>query len=376
MQDNNNRSHAKNNMKPILSIYLLLPFIIMACSPSPQPINPKPPMVLDTLQGPWVTSLADNPLIAQIIDKKYDSVVGLESAGNHFMLLAMDTAQNLRAYRIDTSLTHINKSFVTKESSIAYLRLGNSVYAFPAHRNYALDIFNPQDTAYLSGAVTNGAGLREDNNVYFYIQPYNRQPMAIGAHKYSFLYHYGLWKVKQLNKLDNTVFQYTDSLGQPRRIGYYTDPILDHEYLTDRDMVYSIDSNRTIYFAFTLLDSIYKIDLQGNRLAAGRIPHVAFTHYPKDRQSDIAYERQYVSKSTVNKRILLLKDYVVVLSQLPKKNIVEKNSYAYTVYTKNLQPLYYDTIRYTTPPELFQVLGNRFCFFTPQLKQLVTYEVK
>jgi hypothetical protein len=363
-------------MKPILSIYLLLPFIIMACSPSPQPITPKPPMVLDTLQGPLVTSLAGNPLIAQIIDKKFDSIVGLESAGNHFMLLAMDTAQNLTAYRIDTSLTHINKSFVTKESSITYFRLGNSMYAFPAHRNYAFDIFNPQDTAYLSGAVTNGAGLREDNPVYFYIQPYNRQPMDIGAHKYSFLYHYGLWKAKHLNKLDKTVFQYTDSLGKPQRIGRYTDPILDQEYLTDRDMVYSIDSNRTIYFAFTLLDSIYKIDLQGQPIAAGRIPNLSFTPYPKDRQSDIAYERQYLSKSTVNKRILLLKDYVVLLSQLPKKTIVEKNSYSYTVYTRNLQPLYYDTIRYSTPPELFQVFGNRFCFFTPQLKQLITYEVK
>lgn len=363
-------------MKPIVSIYLLLPFIILACTPSHRPPAAKPPMVLDTLPGPLVTSLAGNPFIAQIIDKKFDSVVGLESAGKHFMLLTMDRAQNLTAYRIDTGLAHINKSLVTKESAIAYFRWGNSVYAFPAHRNYAFDIFNPQDTAYLSGALTNGAGLREDNTDYFYIQPYNRQPLAIGAHRYSFLYHYGLWKAHQLNKLDKTIFQYTDSLGNPQRMGYYTDPILNHEYLTDRDMVYSIDSNQAIYFAFTLLDSIYKINLQGSRLGAGRIPHVAFAHYPKDRQSDIAYERQYVSKSTVNKRILLLKDYVVVLSQLPKENIVEKNRYAYTVYSKNLRPLYYDTIPYSTPPELFQVLDNRFCFFTPQLKQLITYEVK
>ena len=333
-------------------------------------------MQLDTLPAPSVIELTDNPLIKQIIDKKYDSIVGLESADNQLMFLAMDTAKNLHGYRIDTSLSHIEKRFTTQEQAIHYYRFNNSIYAFPAHRNYAFDIFNMQDTAYLTGAASNGFGFREENPLYFYIQPFTRQPIATAAHQYAFLYHYGIWKSKQLNKLDENIFQYTDSKGQPQRIGHYSDPILSNQYLTDRDMVIGVDSNRYVYFAFTLFDTLYKMDLQGQRIAAGRIPHLNFTAYPKDRRSDIAYERQYLSQSTVNKRILLLNDYIVLISKLPQKTIVEKSGYAYTVYTKNLQPLYYDTIRYNTPPELFQVLGNRFCFFTPQLKQWVSYVIQ
>ncbi len=334
---------------------LLLPALILTSCPAEKKEEPQVTIALPALAKPAVKELASNKLIQAFLQDEYGKLRFLTMCKNHFVLITTDSVTTETAYITDTNFTSVKKIYTNKESKPMYAQFSGSIYTFPLYKNYCVNIFNDKDTLYNKSLPDNTEKINDSK--YFSERRGIRKPYKIAVGQYSFLYNYGLWASKHKNYYDTTMFLYTDSSNSIKLLGRYTHPAVKKKYLAERSLAFSTDDSNFIYYAYPLLDSVYKIDMNGNCLAAGKIASIHFTPYDESRLSDIGYERQYMAKNNTNNSITVLNDYVVLLSRLAKKEIVSPDQYAYTVYSKNLLPLYHDTIPYNIIP-LVHSSGN------------------
>jgi hypothetical protein len=358
-------------MKHLGQFIILLYLFISSCSPEKKE-EPQKNIPLPGFKTPKVTDLSANKLLQSFLNHDFGKLRFVTMCNNNFVLITTDSITTETAYITDTNFTAAKKIYATAESKPIYVPFLNSIYSFPLFRNYCVDMFNPKDTLFIKGLPNNAEKINDAK--YFDEQWGSRKPVKIAEGQYSFLYNYGLWGSKHKNYYDTTMFLYTDSNNNIKLFGKLTNPLIKKKYLAERQFIFDTEVNSFIYYASPLLDSIYKIDMNGNNLAAGKIASTHFTPYDEGRLSDIGYERQYMAKSTTNNRITVLDNYVVLLSLLAKKDIISPDQYAYTVYSKKLQPLYHDTIRHNIIP-LVHNSGNSFYFFTVKLKELIKYEI-
>jgi hypothetical protein len=329
------------------------------------------PLVLNTLKQPTITDISTknwlhNPSLGELQH--------LGFVKNHFIFLGFDSAQILSGYQVSADFSNPNLIFRHKEIKENYYRFKGSIYAFPVYTNYGYDIFDKKDTVRIAKWLNNAE--KPDNDSLHYINGRgSRRPIALDSNRYSFLYHFGRWHANHINYYDTNVLFYTNKLGETIGIGKYSHPLTQKEYLENRTVIYTISDSNNIYYAPAILDSIYKMDIKGAMLCAGRIPNVNFIPFDNRRKEDIAFGRQYMAKSTVNEKIIVLQNHVVLFSRCAKKLLIDADKYTYTVYTKNLLPLYHDTIRYNILPNIYG-MGNSFYFFSANWQQLITYDIK
>jgi hypothetical protein len=360
-------------MKHPLPAALFFCLLLNACAG--KKIEEKPKMAsLPALQAPVVKDLSTNKVAKTWMSQKLLNFINIRMLNGYFYFFAGDSLKNNHLYRIDSGFTNMQKAFTTQEAEPYYYPFSGSIYAFPKYKNYAFDVFNLQDSLFIKGAINNAEIIDIDKEHYYLIVK-NRRPLLTGERSYSFLCHYSIWHPEHLNYYDTAVFYYANNEGNGLRIGQYTNSEVKKNYLSENGIITEIDSNKYVYYAYMGLDSVYKMDISGHIIAAARLPGNKLVPFDADRKSDIAYKRQHEAKSTINKNIVLLKNHVIVFSRLAKKELIDKDQYACTVYSKNLEPQYYDTIRQNIVPLIYGS-GDDFYFFIPYLKQLIKYEIK
>lgn len=141
--------------------------------------------------------------------------------------------------------------------------------------------------------------------------------------------------------------------------------------------LFDVDSMSHIFFTYELNDSIFKTDMNGQRIKAGVLhDNPRFIQFKWKKEQDLAYVRKYSHETEMNKRLHVLdSNRILVIKKLAGNNLMEKPVYKYFLFDQNLQKLYADTIRHGVYPNFSYKYKNGFILLSDSLSKAYYYEI-
>ena len=317
---------------------------------------------LENLFDPKINPIGISPTLVNYKNKEWLCL--MSQKGNFLFLFNVNDIEQTDSIRINIADTTKKRSvFLFKdESLIVYepYRLQYSIYHFSGDsltlfKTFSLPKFDWKE----------------------YFLKFNSGFRVLDNHEGSIVYGYGLSKNKKDNYIDrrHNLVIFTPGNKADFKTGRYPGDFFKYK-IYNNETLFCNDSNNNIYYTFQMHDSIYKINKQGEILAASVLhKNPEFDRFDWGRVMDLGYVRQHTMMSEANLNICVTHGgKVVVIKQLHKEEYRDKSYYKYFVLDNNLNMLYADTLRHGFFPGFLFPYKKGFMIFANPDSKAVYYE--
>jgi hypothetical protein len=224
---------------------------------------------------------------------------------------------------------------------------------------------------YITDSVNLEMTIDSANN--YIINP--RQAKYIDKRGYEgFLFNYGVTAKKNINYLDEHIFQYQKN-GRFNKIGRYPKGYVK-KYREVRDAYYCLDSSGNVFYTLAYADSIYKLNLDGKYESSAVIVSCRqFNDYEEKDETNLAYKRKYLATSEQNLAVEIVnKKYIVTLRRKQAMDLKAIPEYYLAVFDLDLKRLHLDHFKANITPAIFSN-GNTIFFLATDFSKIYEFVI-